>query len=371
MSPPEATILTATIKIERVGREGQGVGFDPDGNIYFVPKTVPGDRVCVSFTDRAGRYRDADPVEWIERSHDRQPSLCRYSEVCGGCEWLHWKYSAQLRAKEEMLRHQLQRLGVTVKEFFPIVPAAKIYAYRTRVQIRQRGSQLGFYKRRSHEIVDIDECRVAVPEINEEIRRLRGEGNVKEARKIELVVTQDGSIQRFTDRPHGAGGFIQIHGEQNEKLKEIVAEEIGHIGGKRVLELYCGNGNLTNSYFQKVERLLGIDNNLFAINEAKRIFQNHENVRFLCQSIRPSLKRQIADTFETLLLDPPRLGTQRMLRYFLNSSIQNIIYVSCSLSGFSYDMSDLKNLYETLRVRPIDMFPHTHHLEFVVTLRRR
>ena len=75
--------MNAEIKIERVGQDGQGIGYDSDRNIYFVPNTVPGDRVQVSY-HQSKRYRDAELVSLLEASPHRQEVPCEIFQECGG-----------------------------------------------------------------------------------------------------------------------------------------------------------------------------------------------------------------------------------------------------------------------------------------------
>ncbi len=366
-------VLSSEIQIDKVGREGQGVGFDPEGNIYFVPGTVPGDRVRVVYSDRSPRYRDAEAVEWLLRSPDREPSRCRFSEKCGGCDWIHWKYSAQLQAKEQMLQHLLDKLGMSPFEFAPTLAASKLEGYRNRIQLRQKGSQLGFFRRRSHEIVDIDRCAVAHPALNEELGRLRSEHS-SELKKIELVLHESGAVQRFINEPHGAGGFVQVNPEQNQRLRDVVGEALRRVNAEKVLELYCGNGNLTSVYATDVKQVVAVDNHRGAVDLACALRLGTQ-ISFVCRPVGPGLLPHLpadfAKGFDTVLLDPPRSGSMGMLKHFLKPHVQTVVYVSCSLSGFSFDASDLKRQFQIARVQLIDMFPHTRHLEFVVTLRRK
>ena len=139
-------MMTSEVRIERIGQRGQGVGADLTGNIYFVSGTLPGDVAIVEFKADAKRYRDARLVELKVPSSARLVPQCKYFGECGGCDWLNWTYEEQLKAKQAMLIHVLERAGVGVENLLPIQGAAKQLGYRNRIQLRREGSKTGFYQ---------------------------------------------------------------------------------------------------------------------------------------------------------------------------------------------------------------------------------
>src|SRR5262249_31998698 len=142
---------------------------------YFVPGAVPGDQVEIRFEEETKKYRDAELVQVLTPSPDRVPPQCQYFGECGGCDFLHWEYSKQLTAKEGILKHALERAGWTPRTFKPMLPSPKVHGYRNRIQVRSEGGKVGFYRKRSHDIVDVEHCTVADPRINEALRSLRSQ----------------------------------------------------------------------------------------------------------------------------------------------------------------------------------------------------
>jgi len=372
-------MIITEITISRMGLEGQGVGYDSEENIYFVPRALIGDRVRVKVNDPGKRYRDAELLEVLEPGPDRINPACRYFQDCGGCDWLHWSYPAQLRAKEQILRHVLERGQVITEEWSPICGADEILEYRNRIQVRKQNDKLGFFKRGTHELVDIEECKVAALPLNLELKRIRetnnlGNGDEKpnETTKIELFLDEKGEVHSFQNVPHSYGGFEQIHSSQNKKLREKVSSIVEQRKSKVVLELFCGNGNLTFYYLKHIKKAWGIDASQPAIDWAR----NHreeiasDKVIFFQDKVDQSLLRRLpteSRDYDTLILDPPRQGTLNSLPGFLQNELKTIIYISCSPLTFSQDVQCLKKNFTLKKIEPIDMFPQTRHIELIST----
>lgn len=363
------------LKIERVGLEGQGVGYDQNGNIYFVPGAVPGDTVHIQYEETQKKYRDAELLEVTSPSLERQDPQCSYFGECGGCDFLHWKYEGQLKAKEGILKHALERAGWQPNVFHPILPSPKVYGYRNRVQVRQEGSKLGFYRKRSHEIVDVEHCLVADPRINEALRVLRANSQAQFREKIELAVGKEGVVHEVKNRQHAAMGFNQINAEQNAQLQAIVAQSLENGHAKNVLELYCGDGNLTFAFQKHADRVLAFDSSEIAIQAAREKNQGNPAVAFFHDLVDQKLARKLPAEFrrsyDTLVSDPPRQGMVGGLEPFLHTNLKRVLYISCSVIAFSKDTHSLKKDFVLEEVRPLDMFPHTRHIEFVSLFVRR
>jgi 23S rRNA (uracil1939-C5)-methyltransferase len=369
--------METQIEITRMGLEGQGVGYDGEGNIYFVPGALIGDRVRVSTREEKKKYRDAEIVELVEPTGKRVEAPCEYFQQCGGCDWLQWDYSSQLSAKEEIIKHILERGELSPKDFLPIRKAEETLHYRNRIQVRRHGGQIGFFRKKTHELIDVKECKIAAREINEELKRIRQEAPTDdEVTKIELFLGKDGKVHRFENMAHSFSGFAQVHSSQNNILKEIVTRRVKNQKSKRVLELYCGDGNLTFDYLDFVEHVCGVDASKSAIESARlqRSAEHQSKVLFFADRVDASLLRRLPQEvkdYDTLIIDPPRQGMLGILGKFLQDQLKTIVYISCSPVTFTQDVQCLKKDYQLLSVEPVDMFPHTRHVELVATWVRR
>jgi 23S rRNA (uracil1939-C5)-methyltransferase len=367
----------AEITISKMGLEGQGVGTDAEGNIYFVPGMVVGDHVRVEFDPKQKRYRDIVSAELLAGSPSRVTPPCPYFQNCGGCDWLHWDYREQLQAKSQVVEHVFSRGSIHPKELRPIIGAEKTLGYRNRIQVRSEAGHLGFYRKKSHEIVDVESCAVADERLNETMRELRAKATPGEGRhKFELFLNPEGGITTVRDRQHAAGGFAQVHEGQNQKLQELVKKACVEGDSKNVLELFSGSGNLTYHYLDAVERVIAIDNDPRAIAAAiaKRPEDAAKKVAFFAMQVTPRLPRNLPpdfqNSYDTLILDPPRLGVGDFINRFVHPGLRRIIYVSCSPVSFSQDAQCLLKDFSLDSVQPIDMFPHTRHIELVGVFQR-
>jgi len=366
------------VEIKRMGLEGQGVGYDPEGNIYFVPGALTGDKVLVRSPEDQKKYRDAEIVELIEPNGKRVTPICQYFQKCGGCDWLQWDYSAQLEAKEEIIKHILDRGDLKPEMFKPIRKAEQTLHYRNRVQIRKTKDTVGFFRKKSHELIDVETCQVAAPEINEELKKIRSEKteSTEPVTKIELYLGKDGKVYRFDNVPHSFSGFAQIHSGQNQLLQQMVREGVVQTHGKKVLELYCGDGNLTFGYLPEVEYVVGVDASQSAIESARlqRPDELKSKVAFFADKVDCGLVRRLPQElkdYDTLIVDPPRQGMSGSLAGFLHNQLKTIIYISCSPVTFTQDAQCLKKDFILQTVEPIDMFPNTRHVELVTVWSRR
>ncbi len=364
--------MIAEIDITHISQRGQGVGYDDSGNIYFVDGAIPGDRVEVSFAETGKRYRDATLSSLIKPSPDRIEAVCSHFGECGGCDWLQWEYRTQAMAKGEMLFHLLERNGIRFRHKSPILEAPSPLGYRNRIQLHIEDGKIGFHKRRSHEIVEIEYCHIARQELNHGLLRLRkGDRELPRSGRIELSLTGGGVVRSLGDEK--SKSFVQVNAAQNERLRDVVAEVVRSAGGKTILELYCGDGNLTFAYRPPRGSIIAVDANPSAIEKARSADDEAgAGIDFIQLHIDKSLPDHLPADFirayDTLILDPPRSGSD--LLGIIGKEVMNIIYVSCSPSAFLRDIKPIAEDYSFESVQPIDMFPQTRHVEFVAHLHR-
>lgn len=177
-----------------------------------------------------------------------------------------------------------------------------------------------------------------------------------------------------------ATSFFQVNTIQATKLLEILANYANLGGSEIVLDAYCGVGLITLSLANKINKIIGIEESNQSIDDA--VFSAKENNIKNASFILGKVENKIQDVIEKekpeiIILDPPRTGcNKKVLEAVLTSNIKKIIYVSCNPSTLLRDLDILckgvpaARLFETKLVQPIDMFPHTFHIECVVLLER-
>ena len=134
-----------------------------DGKVYFVPFSVPGERVRVRIVEAKMDFARAVVVEVLEPSPDRTAPGCPVFGRCGGCDWQHLSHEAQLRHKVSLAEDALRRMGGIS---FPglAIEGGKPWRYRNRVQVHQgQGGKRGFLARASHDVIKLADCPIARP----------------------------------------------------------------------------------------------------------------------------------------------------------------------------------------------------------------
>lgn len=165
------------VTIDKLSYGGAGFG-RVEGKACFVPFTAPGDRARISVTADKRSYIEGELVELLEPSLLRVVPPCPVFGICGGCNWQHLSYPAQLAGKEEIIAELLWRIARVEREHvLPIIPAPEPFAYRSRIQLKVSyiagAVHIGFFRTKSHTIVDIPvTCAIVQPEINRIIAEL-------------------------------------------------------------------------------------------------------------------------------------------------------------------------------------------------------
>lgn len=158
-----------TLDIFDLASTGEGIGRDPSGRTFFVPRTLPGDRVEVSVTKVFPTFSFAEVTRLLSPSPERSEPPCPIFGVCGGCDWQHIPPPKQAFWKARLLTQTLQRLGsVEIQGTIPILPAATDLGIRSRLRLHPTPEgKLGFYRPSSHHAIPISSCPVLVPALQD------------------------------------------------------------------------------------------------------------------------------------------------------------------------------------------------------------
>lgn len=168
--------------------------------------------------------------------------------------------------------------------------------------------------------------------------------------------------------------FFQTNPSQAQKLVDLAVEMAEPKKTESMIDLFCGVGTFSLPFASRVARLAGIEIVETSIESAKRNASDNgiDNTMFLAKDARNGLA-QVLETFgrpELLLLDPPRSGAGgKVMRRIGRSQPERIVYVSCNPDTFATDIKELEPFGYTLKVvQPVDLFPHTVHVECVALL---
>jgi len=175
----------------------------------------------------------------------------------------------------------------------------------------------------------------------------------------------------------GPKSFYQTNSQQAYQLYKVAREFAALKGSETVYDLYTGTGTIANFVARKAKKVVGIEYVPEAIEDAKENAQINqlENTAFYAGDIKTVLNEEFVKQNgnpDVIITDPPRAGMHAdVVQTILNLSAKKIVYVSCNPATQARDLALLNEKYTIQRVQPVDMFPHTHHVENVVLLERK
>jgi len=175
----------------------------------------------------------------------------------------------------------------------------------------------------------------------------------------------------------GPKSFYQTNSEQAYNLYKIARTYAGLTGNELVYDLYTGTGTIANFVSRQARKVVGIEYVPEAIEDAKvnSAINGIENTLFYAGDMKDILTRDFIEEHgrpDVIITDPPRAGMHTdVIDAILFAAPQRIVYVSCNPATPARDLQLLDKAYRVAAVQPVDMFPHTHHVENVVLLERR
>lgn len=384
------------VTVESLTNLGVGIA-RIDGWVVMVPFTIPGERVRARVFRNFQTYSEADLLEVLEASPDRVEPQCKLFRTCGGCQYQHIAYERQLAEKTRQVEEVMQKLGDIDHPVQPAQGSPKTYHYRSKItphynRPSKDGSQpIGFlqYGRRN-QLVDVEQCPIATEAINEALpeareaarrsggkkRRQRG-GTILLRDVLEGVVSDPQAIvsERVNELTlqFKAGEFFQNNPFILPEMVEYVAGEAALEGIHFMVDAYCGVGLFALSAAKQFEQIAGVEISEPAVRwaQANAKISNIENVRFVigkAEAIFKGLKFQPEAT--AVVIDPPRKGCDANFReQLMQFRPQRIVYVSCDPATQARDLKEFVEAgYAISRIQPFDLFPHTRHIENVVSL---
>jgi len=418
------------VRIGSVAFKGYGVARIQD-KVVFIPHTVAGDEAWIEMIEEKKRYSMGRLIQIVEPSPWRVTPPCPSFGVCGGCQWQHIDYSAQVEFKKNILTETLKRLGgLRETPSITLVPSEEPYGYRVRIQLKTDEMAIGYYQDRSHRIVDVDHCPIAHPLANQILSFLREELSFfPSMEKLEINVSpEEGKgvvlltprsfhrgpeiflkefLQRhpllkgivirkkqgltFIGDPYlnftvsldqngerkklryraSPDSFFQVNFYQNQRLVQTVLEysEIGQ--DETALDLYCGMGNLTLPLAMGAKKMVGIEENGSAVKDAR--FNAEKNrlkqSEFIQGKVEEVLKDWKKEKPDLIVLDPLRTGCKNAIGSIASLNPRKIVYVSCDPTTLSRDLRLFSGGgYALEKLTLVDLFPQSYHMEVIALL---
>ena len=365
-----------TLTIGDIAFGGEGVARMEDF-VIFVPFVAVGEVVEAEVTELKKRFARARLLRVVASSAERVEPPCRYFGECGGCQYQHLAYSAQLRLKHKQIGDLFERIGRFDRGLIaPVIPCPQPYGYRNRIMIRsqwdklKQGLNIGFIRADSRLVVDLEECKIAEPALNDQIKYVRAHPPPKGGIKVVLRKPPEG-----WEVPPDS--FFQNNYFLLPRLVEVVGDRLRQGETSHLVDVYCGVGFFGIELGGLVESFVGVELDRLAIqaarrNAAARARTNGEFVAGAAEDLLPAMLSRFTARATTVLLDPPRKGCQpETLQMLRRAQPAQIIYVSCHPATMARDLNVLcaENVFELAQVVPLDMFPNTQHVECVADIR--
>jgi 23S rRNA (uracil1939-C5)-methyltransferase len=417
------------LTIEAIVAGGDGLARAADGRVVFVPRTAPGERVEVEYTQEHRQWARGRLSRILEPAPGRREPPCPHYADCGGCQLQHLDYGAQLEAKANIVADALRRLGGLEASAPEVVASALEFGYRNRVTflLRREGTEIAAGYRVFPDpasVVDIHACPLAEPPINEVWASLRAVWGPLAERlprgselRLTLRSTTEGEVGLAIEGGEGDGEpddlldgveglasiwrldrkgdadwyvgkatladawgdhtlriagttFVQVNRDAAAKLEAYVGEQVGEPSGMRIADVYCGFGHRALRLAWAGARVVGIDSDRHAIAmAAAAAAESAAPARFIAAPAEVALIHELPT--QLVILNPPRRGIEKQVGEALRRKPPaRIIYVSCDPATLARDLKALSGTFRVAACRAFDMFPQTAHVEAVVTLER-
>ena len=421
---------TLQVKIDSLAYGPYGIARHAE-RVVMVPLTVPGDEVEIRIIDEKQNYAVGEVVRLIQPSSLRVEPPCPYVGACGGCPWQAVGYEAQLRAKATSVADALRRIGkLDGFKLLPIFSSPREYGYRRRIRLQTSDDKrLGFHRALTHELIEIDSCIIAAPLVDRCIAQARDwAGKLKSTvRHVEIVASDDGdgvvlvgkldgapaaeddaTSRRFLEsnppiqalvlfgrgfrRAWGqakvwldcedgvrmevdAEVFIQVNRDANRRLAAELFQWGEFHDRDRALELYSGAGNFTLPLARRVGEVVAVEGDPRAVENGRNNGKANGigNIRWISAYVPNALNqlRARGERFSKIVLNPPRSGAKGLEDDLASLGAEKIFYVSCNPTTLARDLAALaKKGYKPTRIRPVDLFPHTFHIETLAEMVR-
>ena len=347
------------LQITDVGFGGKGVA-RANGKAVFVPYVIDGETVSANSTREHKKFLEAELESIVTASPHRVEPRCPYFGRCGGCVYQHIDYEHQLALKWRQVKETLRRIG-GLKEppMRPFIPAPIEYEYRNRITVHVRDRAIGFFRRESNKLLDIERCPIALNDVN--------------ARLVELRESRPRDGHYTLRASAGPRAFTQANDAVAAAMLDLVDRLLGSASAT-LIDAYCGAGFFSKRLRGRFEKVIGIDWDQHAISVGRE--DAHENEVYIAADVETQLGAQLrsiafasSEGNSAIILDPPATGLSKMiLETLIEHQPAQLIYVSCNPATLARDLAALKESFSIDSITPLDMFPQTAVIECVAPL---
>lgn len=397
------------VKIERLDHQGRGIA-KVDGITTFVINALVDEIVDIEIIQKKKKFNTAVVKKYIKTSPDRIDAICPYFKMCGGCDLMHMNYKNQLNFKQNKIINIIERYTSIDSKKVKNILYSNEYYYRNKVTFQVK-EKIGFYDKKSYDIVPIEHCYIASKKINEllsilNICDLKGITQImirtNEDTEMVVIYTKciskeimeklkdkcslimyDGQYKQISGNNYiidnigdykfviSPASFYQVNKNTVKLLYDKVLEYLKPDLNDVVLDLYSGTGTIGIYVSNSVKKVISVEINKFAVEDARKNkeLNNVNNIEFICDDVANVID-SFKEKIDSIIVDPPRSGLDdKTVSYLKQISSNKIVYVSCDPITLARDLEKLSELYEINEITPVDMFPNTSHVECVCILK--
>jgi 23S rRNA (uracil1939-C5)-methyltransferase len=370
---------------------GDAIARDATGRVVFVTGGLPGEAVRADVVTEHRDYARAVAVEVLEASPDRVAPPCpELAKGCGGCQWQHIRVDAQRRLKADIVIDAMRRVGRLdgpTPEPTVELPAT---GYRTTVRAAVVDGRAGYRRASSHDVIAVDGCLVTHPLLvdllvtgrygsaSEVVLRVGARTGERLAapdpRGAAISVPDDvrrDHLHEIVDGRHwriSAGSFFQSRPDGADALAAMVAAAADGAGAPgTAVDLFSGVGLFAGVLAGRGWSVTAVESSKDAVADARVNLRNEDAV-----VVRADVNRWEATGAHLVVADPSRSGLGRKgCAVIAATGASRVVLVSCDAAAFGRDAGLLTTVGFTLSsVTPLDLFPHTSHVEVVSVYER-
>lgn len=386
------------VKITGLDHLGRGIG-RVNGKIIFVKNAYIDEEVIVKVTKEKKKFLEGEVISFEKKSPYRIDPKC--SILNCGCALKHIPYEKQLIFKQDKIKNIIERFTGLKDVVKDIIPSDDVYNYRNKVTLKVK-EKLAYSENDSHNLICINRCELLDEKINKAINEinkidLKGVSEVMIRSFDETMICFKGNVNYESLKDTSSiyineklvfgkekisaklgdfnflvsdKAFFQVNTKMAFKLYKKVEEIITKDKTKTLLDLYCGTGTIGIFLSNHFKKVIGIEINEKAVMDAKENakINDIENCEFYVGNLDYGLKEKA----DIIVVDPPRKGlSEKTIKDILNINPEEIIYVSCDPMTLARDINYLKENYIVEEIIPLDLFPHTYHVESITKLKRK
>jgi 23S rRNA (uracil1939-C5)-methyltransferase len=394
---------TTTVELHGMAHGGEAVGRLEDGRAVFVAGGIPGETVEIRITREKKRWARAEVVSVIEASPDRVEPPCPFVGDCGGCQWQHIEVGRQRELKRDIILGQLAHLAgledVSVSETVG-VGEPDGFGYRNHVHLAVDDTGMtGYYRAGTREVVPVDSCRLLHPLLREwqeqlpplpGAKRLELRAGTRTFQRLALLrgyVDEDAGEESYQRGiPLGRAGegeiiemvgterfrissksFFQVNTDGAERLVQLALETLELSDEVSVVDAFAGVGLFSIPMARVARKVWAVERHPAAVRDLRFHVREFKDTVHVVGTEMQDAFTQLPSSVDRVLADPPREGLgEDVARGLMALSPSKIVLVACDPASLARDAkSFLDGGYSLKQVVPVDLFPHTYHIEAV------